>query len=84
MSEPIQLHPARYVESDLPEFVVNYEIKGQLVLRARTAADAYAASLLYTKEQLGRQGDLDMDEPTPRALAPRSGVLSQLPGGREA
>lgn len=79
MPDPIQLHPTRFVETDLPEFVVKYEIKGELVLRARTAADAYTASLLYTKEQLGRQGDLDMDDPVPRKALPRSGVLAQLP-----
>ena len=79
MSEPIPLHPTRYVEADLPEYVVRYEIKGQLILRARTAADAYTASLLYTKEQLGRQGDLEMDDPVPRKALPRSGILAQLP-----
>ena len=84
MADPIQLRPARYVEADLPEFVVRYEIKGELILRARSEADAYNASLLYSKEELGRKGDLEMDDPEPRALAPRSGVLSQLPGGREA
>lgn len=79
MSEPTPLRPTRYVESDLPEWVVQYEIKGELVLRARTAADAYSASLLYTKEQLGRQGDLEMDDPVPRQALPRSGILAQLP-----
>lgn len=85
MPEPVQLHPTRYVEADLPEFVVRYEIKGELILRARNATDAYYAAILYTKEQLGRQGDLDMDDPVERTFeAPRSGVLAQLRNGREA
>lgn len=79
MPEPVQLHPTRYVESDLPEFVVKYRIEGELVLRARNAADAYTASLLYTKDELGRRGELEMDDPVPRKALARSGILAQLP-----
>ena len=80
MPDPVPLRPDRFVESDLPEFVVRYEIKGELILRARTAADAYYASMLYTKEQLGRRGELDMDDPVERKPEPpRSGILAQLP-----
>ena len=84
MPEPVQLHPTRYVESDLQEFVVKYRIEGELILRTRTAADAYYASLLYTKEQLGRRGELAMDDPVERVAPRSSGVLAALTNGREA
>jgi hypothetical protein len=84
IAAPVQLRPTRYVAEDLPEFTVKYRIDGELILRARTADDAYCAALLYTKEQLGRRGDLEMDDPVARQAArPRSGVLADLNDGRE-
>jgi hypothetical protein len=79
----IELRPTRYVADDLKEWTVKYRIEGELILRARTFEDAYNASLLYSMEQLGRRGDLDMDDPVERRGPARSGVLADLSAGRE-
>lgn len=72
-----------FTEPTLQEFRIRYRIEGELILRAPSFDDAYRASLLYTKEDLGRKGELEMDDPEP-SVGPRSGVLEDLSKGKEA